>query len=292
LPAEEAGLASGLILGEKALISAELKRNLQVSGTTHIIALSGYNITIILGLFAFLKTKASRLMNLIIPTVFILSFVVMTGAAASIVRAAIMGFMPIFARYIGRPANNIMAILVSAFLMLLFNPYLALYDVGFQLSFMAMVGLMYIGPLIHGLFPKQNSLTLILAETLSAQIAVLPLIIFNFGVVSVISPFSNLSILLLVPVGMFVSFLTGFSGIFHPLLRKLASLAAFPLLKVINFLVSFFGGLPFASFQYTVTNPIWVFVMYFVIFDLVYLLKNLYTRKLLAVYQKAEASVV
>ncbi len=97
LPQKEANLASGLILGEKSLLSADQKRALQNSGTSHIVALSGYNITIILSLFVVAQGRLSRRWNLLLPLLFIFLFVVMTGASASVVRAGIMGFMPVLA---------------------------------------------------------------------------------------------------------------------------------------------------------------------------------------------------
>jgi competence protein ComEC len=274
LPSKEAGLASGLILGEKSKISPDTKRFLQASGTSHIIALSGYNITIILGLFLLLRNRFSRMVNLLVPFFFAALFVIMTGASASIVRAGIMGFMPALARFLGRPKNNIIALFLSAAVMVALNPYLLLFDVGFQLSFAAMIGLTYLTPIIQ---TKINSKLLafqIFSETLAAQLAVLPLIIYYFGQVSIISPVSNLIILSLVPLGMLVSFVIGLAGIISPLAGQIIAIPGFVILRLFYILIGFFGSLPFASIRLNFEQPIWIFVLYFLIFDLFFFLKK------------------
>ena len=268
LPAAESGLGSGLILGEKALITPEVTRQLQISGTTHIIALSGYNITIILGLFVFLRGKLSRLANIIVPLVFILAFVVMTGGAASLVRAAIMGFMPLIGSYLGRESDSFIAILFSAAVMIVFNPFLALFDVGFQLSFTALAGMIYLAPIISkllGNLPEYISGPL--AETTGAQLAAMPLLAYYFGSVSLISPIANLLILSLVPLGMLTAFAIGISGIIWQGFANFVAIPGYVVLHAINSLVAFFGSLPAASKSIKVENPVWILFVYFFIFD-------------------------
>lgn len=269
LPAAEGGLASGLILGEKALITPEVTRQLQISGTTHIIALSGYNITIILGLFVYFEKKWSRLTKLLVPIGFILAFVVMTGGAASLIRAAIMGFMPLLATYLGRESDSFIAILFSAAIMIIFNPFLALFDVGFQLSFAALAGMIYLAPIISRLFtgfPKYLSGTL--AETTGAQLAAMPLLAYYFGSVSLISPLANLVILSLVPLGMLVAFAIGLAGMVWQGLANMVAIPSYVILHMINWLIAFFGSLPAASKSIKIENPIWILVTYLLIFDI------------------------
>lgn len=269
LPSAEAGLASGLILGEKALITPEVTRQLQISGTTHIIALSGYNVTIILGLFLLLRGKLSRLMNIIVPIGFIIAFTIMTGGAASLVRAAIMGFMPLLASYLGREGDSFMAILFSAAIMIAFNPFLALFDVGFQLSFAALAGMIYLAPIITKLLSRlPKYLSGPFSETVGAQLAAMPLLAYYFGSVSLVSPFANLVILSLVPLGMMVAFVVGLAGMIWQAAANLVAIPSYVILHGINSLIAFFGSLPAASKSVKIENPIWMLLMYFVLFDL------------------------
>jgi len=274
LPAAEGGLASGLILGEKARITPEVTRQLQISGTTHIIALSGYNITIILGLFVIFRRKLSRVANLLVPLIFIFAFVIMTGGSASLVRASIMGFMPLLAVYLGRESDGFIAILFSATLMIVVNPFLALYDVGFQLSFIALVGMIYLAPIIGHLlqhFPGEISRPL--AETSGAQLAAIPILAFYFGSISLISPISNLVILALVPVGMLTAFMIGLAGLLWQGLANFVAIPGYVILHVINLLIGFFGSIPAASQSIKIENPVWIFLAYFLLFD-IWLLAN------------------
>jgi len=269
LPAAEGGLASGLILGEKARLTPEVTRQLQISGTTHIIALSGYNITIILGLFVIFRKKLSRFANLLVPLIFILCFVLMTGGSASLVRASIMGFMPLVAVYLGRESDGFIAILFSAAIMIALNPFLALYDVGFQLSFIALAGMIYLAPIISGVLehlPAEISRPL--AETSGAQLAAIPVLAFYFGSISLISPISNLVILALVPVGMLTAFLIGFAGLFWQGLANFIAIPGYVILHIINLLIGFFGSIPSASQSIKIDNPVWIFLAYFLLFDL------------------------
>lgn len=280
LPAAESGLASGLILGEKALITPEVTRQLQISGTTHIIALSGYNITIILGLFVFLRGRLSREAALLVPLAFIISFVVMTGGAASLVRAAIMGFMPLIASYLGRENDSFIAILFSATIMIIFNPFLALFDVGFQLSFAALAGMIYLAPIFSKLLVKLPSyLAVPLAETTGAQLAAMPLLAYYFGSVSLISPLANLLILSLVPLGMLTAFAIGLAGIIWQGLANFVAIPGYVVLHAINMLVAFFGSIPAASKSFKIDNPVWMLLVYFFIFDLWLILKDRIWKK-------------
>jgi len=269
LPAAEGGLGSGLILGEKALITPEVTRQLQISGTTHIIALSGYNITIILGLFVFLEGKLSRFLRVLVPLLFIILFVVMTGGAASLVRAAIMGFMPLLAIYLGRESDSFIAILLSATIMILFNPLLALYDVGFQLSFAALAGMIYLAPIIARVLTKSPDYVAgPLSETIGAQLAAMPLLAYYFGSVSLISPISNLVILSLVPIGMIVAFSIGLAGMIWQVFASFVAIPGFVVLALINHLIAFFGSIPAASRTVKIENPAWILIMYFLLFDM------------------------
>jgi competence protein ComEC len=282
LPAAEGGLASGLILGEKALLTPEVSRQLQISGTTHIIALSGYNITIIIGLFIYFEKRWTRLARLLVPVLFIFAFVVMTGGSASLIRAAIMGFMPLLAASMGREGDGFIAIMFSAALMIVFNPFLALFDVGFQLSFAALAGMIYLAPIISRFlsgFPSYVSGPL--SETTGAQLSAMPLLAYYFGSVSLISPIANLAILSLVPLGMIVAFAIGLAGIFWQGLANLLAIPGFAVLHLINWLIALFGSLPEVSKSVKIENPVWILLLYFLLFGLwlIFSKKNLLVQE-------------
>lgn len=256
LPEPHASLAAGLVLGIKRNIPDSFKDELSITGLTHIIALSGYNVTIIVAVLAdLLVGYIGRKKVFLVGSILIVLFVVLTGASSSVVRAAIFSFLVMFGKMIGRRADFTNIIILAALFMVLFNPFVLALDVGFQLSFLAFAGLIYLSPIVAKIFERHRTNTLPewvtspLVETLSAQIAVFPLILTLFGRVSIIGPISNLVVLWIVPWSMGVAFMAGFLGmIFYPL-GKLAGLIAWPALQYIIKAVEVMAKVPGASLQ-------------------------------------------
>jgi len=248
----ESGLLEGLIIGGNDKLSKEVQDNFSRAGMTHIVAVSGYNITIVaqylmlLGIFLGLWRRQAFWFAVLGIWIFIL----MTGFPSSAIRAGAMGTLLLWAMKNGRLANAQNAILCSAVVMLIWNPLLLRYDVGFQLSFLATIGIVYSYPLIENYtrerlqkFPETVSfLAEILFLSLSAQIFVLPIILFNFQKLSVISPLANILILPILPITMLLGFLTvAASFIFHPLAIFFSWLAYIPLryeILTINYLAN------------------------------------------------------
>jgi len=220
LSVEKAAFLAGITLGEREEFSKEFKEAMAKSGTSHLVALSGYNISVIvIALGLFLGHFLSRRLTFILTTLIILSFVLMTGAEASVVRAAIMGFIALLATQVGRLYSVRNAIVLAAFFMVLINPRVLRFDVGFQLSFAALLGIVYLGPAIQKFFRmkeeegflawRKNFLT-----TTSAQLAVAPLLIVNFSQFSLAALLANVLILEVIPPTMFLGFLLGAMGFF------------------------------------------------------------------------------
>ncbi|MFA4995659.1 MAG: ComEC/Rec2 family competence protein [Patescibacteria group bacterium] len=256
LPEPHASLAAGLILGIKRNIPDYFNDALSKTGLTHIIALSGYNITIILVVLSnILLGYLNRKQVFIFGTMLVLAFVVLTGAASSVVRAAIFSLMVIFGRTIGRQADFTNLILLAAVSMLLLNPFLLRSDVGFELSFLAFAGIIYLSPVIKKIFEKEkykkipewikNPLT----ETLSAQILVTPLILTIFGRISFISPLANVFVLWIIPLSMGLAFAVGLGGIISYPLGLVLSFLLWPCLEFIIQIVLILSKMPFASLE-------------------------------------------
>ena len=152
LPQEKAAFLSGLLFGERTEFSDNFVANLKNSGTTHIVALSGYNISIItVGLASIFLYFTKRKTAFWLSVLFVIVFVIMTGAEESVVRAAIMGIIFLISQQNSRLYSVRNAITLTAAIMLLLNPDLLVFNVGFQLSFAAFMGLVYIQPLLKNL---------------------------------------------------------------------------------------------------------------------------------------------
>lgn len=200
----QVSLYRGVLLGDGKGLPEEYAAMFKNLGLTHIIAISGDHIAIIAAaLLQILIALGVSRPKAFWPLVALISFYVMlVGAPASAVRAAIMALSMMYAQKIGRQGQIRNVLVLAAAVMILFNPRILLQDVGFQLSFMAVWGLAYISPLIEKkieAWPDYFRVKEILLATTSAQIATLPLLLYYFGQFSPISLLANILILPIIP---------------------------------------------------------------------------------------------
>lgn len=244
LPADQGSLMAGLILGSIHGISEDARNAMRNSGTSHIVALSGYNVSIIiLALIAALKGRVSRRWLWAITTVSILLFVLMSGSEPSIARAGLMAFLLLWSAQLGRAYSFPHAILWTAALMLAWAPHVAL-EAGFLLSFLSLLGISYgARPLQVWLsklkLPKNLSETI--AITLAAQLAVMPLLLSMFGKVSLFAVVANILILPLVPLTMAMGFASLALYWIVPILGTALAKLAVPFLAYILFAIEMFS---------------------------------------------------
>jgi ComEC/Rec2-related protein len=240
LPVTQAGLLSGILLGTKSQLPLELTQNLRKTGTIHIVVASGYNLSLVAGLLmAVLLKFTGRQKAAGIATIGIWLYTLMVGMEAPIVRAAIMANLTFLAQILGREKDGSLGLLLAGSMILLLSPLL-LFDIGFQLSFMATAGILMFSPRLTG---KAFELPLIgqdLKTTLAAQIAVLPILLINFGEFNWLSPVINALVLPVIPIVMIMGLLTW-------LIPYTAWLTWLPLTYMIS-LINWFGGRGLGSF--------------------------------------------
>lgn len=246
-----ASFINGILLGSREGIPQKLKDAFNKTSTTHILAISGYNITIIsqyiLALFLFFMHRKKAFWFSVLG---IFLFTIITGAQASVIRAAIMGILIMIAYQGGRFYNMTNSIVFAGALMILINPKVLRFDIGFQLSFLATLGLIYIAPLIKEKLknlPEKWSFKENFIATVSAQIMVLPIILFNFQNLSLVSIPANVLILPVVPLAMLVGFIAGALGMVWSYLGQIAGLAAWLVSSYEIVIIKFFSLIPFAS---------------------------------------------
>jgi len=225
-----AAFINGILLGSRQNIPDDLREAFNRTGTTHILAISGYNIMIISwavlsGLIWFFKRRTAFWISVGI----IVLFVILTGASASVVRAAMMGLLLSFANGYGRLYDQKNSIILAGGVMVYHNPFVLVFDIGFQLSFAAVLGLIYLYPYVDSKLykvPRLGDFKELFLMTLSAQIAVAPLLVYYFKNFSIVSLPANILILPFVPVSMSVGFITGLAGmIYLPLGQLLGHVA-------------------------------------------------------------------
>jgi competence protein ComEC len=246
LPEPSASFALGLLLGPRGLIPKELQDVLTTVGLTHLIAVSGYNLTILINAARKPLRSVSKFLALMMPLWLIFVFMLLTGFSASIVRAAIVSGLSLLASYYGRTYKPMVLIMLSAVTTLAYNPAYLWSDVGWQLSFLAFYGILVIGPLMTTLLRAERMIPKLIIESTAAYIITLPLIMGLFGNISIISPVANVLILPLVPLVMFLAFVAGLFGMATPL----AALLGIPLkllLAAMLGLMEFLSKVPYAS---------------------------------------------
>ena len=278
VPSPEAGLLSGLLLGGDDKLSKEIQNDFSQTGMTHIVAVSGYNVTIIaeylimLGIFLGLWRRQAFWFAM----VGIFLFIFMIGFPSSAVRAGIMGTLLLWAMKNGRLANSQNAIIFSAVIMLFINPLLLRWDVGFQLSFLATLGIVFFYPFLEKRLVLKNKtfgIWEILLLTISAQLFVLPIIIYNFGRLSIISPLANILVLPIVPITMFFGFISSFFGIFSDFLGTVFSWLTYLPLRYEMEIIKFLSQLSFSSIE--IKNFPWPIILFwYLILGLILKRKN------------------
>lgn len=265
----QASFLGGMLLGEKKAMSKEVKEWFNRCSTTHITVISGMHVSIIAGLLMNLALAIylSRRQAFWFAVSGISLFVLITGAQSSAVRAGIMGGLVLLSMHSGRLSDIKNAILCAACAMLLINPYLLKFDVGFQLSFLATIGIVYLSPYLEKyikFLPETFKMRDSASMTLSAQVMTLPLLLFHFGRISLISPLANILILPFIPLTMMLGFVSGILGLVWLFLGKIAGWVAWLFLTYEIIVVKWLSKIPFASVE---IENVWVglLVVYYIV---------------------------
>lgn len=275
MPFPESALLEGLILGNRQIFSKDLKESLNITGTSHIVAVSGMNIVILTNILMFVLIGLGMWRNQAFYFILVLIclFIIMVGAPASAIRAGIMSSILLFANKIGRLSNATRIMIFAAAVMLALNPLLLRFDVGFQLSFLAVFGLIYIKPIFDGWLNKilpskfsewiedgkfRKGIKDAITTTLAAQIAVLGILIYNFGRISFISPFTNILIVPLLPYVTIIILIFGGATFVWSFLGKILVWPTYLATTYILRLIEWFSKIPFAAKEIQNVHWIWL----------------------------------
>ncbi|MDP1689443.1 MAG: ComEC/Rec2 family competence protein [bacterium] len=281
LSPEDAAFLSGITLGITSDFSKESLQAFSLSGTRHLIAISGMNMTIIttllLTLCAYLMPKKYAF---ILTSVVIVAFTAMIGFNLSAIRAAIMGAIAGSSKIlVGRPSATYNAIALAAIVMILVNPKVLVYDMGFILSFLAVIAIICLTPLIFFILNIKPDGGLLnwkemLAMTTAAQIATAPILISQFHNFSLISLLANLLVLPVIPILTWLGFLMGALSFISLTLEYFIALIISPIIKYVLFAINMSAKL---SILY---DPIlnWpAIIIYYAIF--IYIIYDFHTNK-------------
>ncbi|MDD5098136.1 MAG: ComEC/Rec2 family competence protein [Candidatus Pacebacteria bacterium] len=267
MPFREGVVIEAMILGDDSRMDKEFKQNLSLSGLSHAIAISGSHMVlfsaIIFELLMFLGFWRKQAQTAVI--IFTFFYIILVGMPASAVRAGIMIGLLLFAQILGRQSSAWRTIILAGFLIVLENPLSLKFDVGFQLSFLAVLGMMLIGPPINYLLnqffkDRFHYLREILAMTLSAQFFVIPVLVNSFNSISLVSVFSNIVIAPFLPIIMGLGITFPFLGIIVPFLSWPISLFCTIFVSFLIWVVNVSASIPFAYLKTDIPFIVFVFL--------------------------------
>ncbi|MBI1856586.1 MAG: ComEC/Rec2 family competence protein, partial [Chloroflexi bacterium] len=275
-PDPEASLLAGIILGVDSGLPAPLQQAFKDTGTAHIIAISGFNISIIAGIFILLFSRILGPRRGAIAAVLgIVFYTLLVGASAAVVRAAIMGAFSIFAMQVGRRQQGLNTLAFVAALMALWNP-LFIWDAGFQLSFFATLGLILYGEpfqraaerfIMRFTSPERagniaQPISGFVLLTFAAQITTIPIMAYQFKQISLVSFIANPFILPAQPAVMILAGIAIFISLIAFPLGQLAAWISWPLAAYTIRMVELFDSLPLGVIYLQDFSLAFVFIFY------------------------------
>lgn len=271
---ENREVLSALLLGYKAELTPDLRQAYSKAGVSHLLALSGLHVGLIVGvLFFLLRCLGNRLIFRSIRCIIIISFLwsyaYLTGLSPSVIRASIMMTLFVVSLLIRNHRDVLNAWAIAAFMMLLYAPYY-LYDIGFQLSFVAVLSLLVVAPHLLRLWtPKYRFVRFfwqLIVASLAVQVFTFPLVVYYFSTVSLFFLVANLFALPLLTCILYLSLLL------YPLL-EFCHVAGLFLVQILDVLLSllnqgvfFIAMRPYAALTHVVFTPIMLLLYYFICF--------------------------
>jgi len=265
-----AALFLALVFGADESVNPEVKQAYLETGLLHLFAASGFNVALAsLSLFYFLKwLKAPKYLALSLSLLSLGGYYLLIGPSASVLRASIMTTLMLLAVFIGRPRQLYNLLFLSGLLILIVAP-LTLFEISFQLSYAAVLGLAYWQKKLADLFSTANFAVQSLTTTVAAQLGVLPVLLYHFGQLSLIAPLSNLVVLPLVALITVVGFYTAAAYFLFPVVSLFVLKQLKVLLFTLSFLVDTFARLPLntvtfaskAAFIFSLIFLLWLLLL-------------------------------
>ena len=256
LPEPTASFASGILIGQRSSLTSRWQDIIRDAGLTHIIAVSGYNLTILVRFSKRLLKKQSRYQILTASGLLVTTFVLITVMSPSILRASIVVALLQLSWFYGRKIHPLVLLSLSAALSVLIDPFQLWRSVGWYLSFAAFFGVIIMAPLMVPKKREKSIFALLIAESTSAGLMTLPIIAAVFGRVSVVGILANVLVTPLVPLAMLLSFIAGLAGWLLPALSGWFALPARFLLTYMLDIANLVSRMPGARLSFNVNN--WV----------------------------------
>lgn len=215
-PQPESGLLAGILFGKKDALDEVSNEQFRKVGLMHIVVLSGYNVSLVIALIMKLLYFLPLRVRSVLAVLGIIGFALLVGAGPTVVRASIMALFIVLSENVGRRYSVHRGLIAAGVIMVIINPWVLLFDISFQLSFLATYGLITFSPYFEKWLywiPSFLELRASAVATLSAQVIVTPILLYGIGDLSIISPLVNVLVLFAVPWSMLLGFIASFSFI-------------------------------------------------------------------------------
>lgn len=260
-PKEEAIFLWWILLWARESLPEELKQNFNNSWLTHFIAVSWFNITIIILFLTYIVRYLPTTLRVIIITLWIIFFTILVWDTAPVIRASIMGLIWYYILLSGRKWNILSIILLTLSIMVFISPYSLNYDVSLHLSFLAVIWIIYTQKFFEKVFfflPDFLEIKTAFTLTLAAMTTTLPIMIFNFGQLSILSPLANIAVTWTIPIAMIFGFLSIIVYFVYPFAWIIVWYITWIFLKWDIMVVHFFWKMDFAIIKF----DFWIYKNY------------------------------
>jgi len=273
----ESSLLSGILIGAKSSMGKDTTEIFRKAGLSHIVALSGYNITVVANAITKTLSFLPNTVGFFGGIIGIILFVIMSGASSTAVRAGLMALIIVLADITHRNYQVGRALIVAGLLMVIINPKILVFDISFQLSFLATIAIIYVSPVLKNKFSfitEKYNLRDTVSSTISAQILVLPLILYKMGMLSLVALPANILVVGFIPATMLFGFVTGMFGyIWFPLSLPFAWISWLLLAYMIN-ISKFFADLPFSTVNVSFFSFV-IMIVYYILITILIVCQNM-----------------
>lgn len=286
---EKSEILKGILLGKTDEMEEEVKEQFQTANISHVLAISGMHISyLILGIQLAIEKLKGKRKTRIITIVALLFYIGIIGFSPSVIRAVIMAILVLVSKLIYQKADTINSLAISLLIILLYNPFL-IFNIGLQLSYLGTIGIVLIQPLLM-VTDKTNKIKEIIKVTLSAQIMILPVMIYHFNQIGIYFIFSNLLISIIIGPIIILGFLYIFCSLCFPFLGQVLSVFLEIGLMLLN-CVAQISKLPFAKIYLPTPNNISI-LFYYLGIGIFFSFFKIYTSSYINMTQKRIKNLV
>lgn len=275
LPKETSGLCLGMLIGETSGIEENMQENFRDSNLSHILAVSGANVSYIIVsiTYIFNKMYLRKRLSKIISIILLILFMLLTGCTSSVNRACIMAILMLIAELLYRKSDVYNNLAISALVLLIINPY-SLLDIGFQLSYMGTIGIVFLHDKIGNFIKINNKIVKyffeMIAVTTCANLAIIPIMMFHFNTISLTFYFSNIIVGPILGIVVIIGFIMFFISLIFTPISSLIAIVLNLMLKFIIKIAEITANMPFSKITIITPSFFFIIVWYLIIISISY----------------------